>query len=203
MFIYFPEFIYRHTKQFITNTFRSEINELQIKEVLKNTINSENNYIADFKNKKISLPTLKFEHCNNIFNSTNKINPKIISYYNLIDNEIIICKNMIEGKEHFSQILSKELSYAYNYNSNNNKSLSLNDYAKMSILACKNYYSQTDVNIYNKLLTNEKIKRCANLELKYKFEKELLKSYYGDNPTNSYEDINLNNFVKKLIDQNY
>jgi hypothetical protein len=68
----------------------------------------------------------------------------------------------------------------------------------MSINACKN--SLKNKNSIHKLIQSELIKRCAYIELKYKFTREIKKYYDEEYP--EMENIKLNEIVRKIIDLN-
>ncbi len=207
MFIYFPEFLYKNTLNYIQSTFRNNLdgNNSKAKELIMNEINSNNEIkliFKEFKDHKIKLPILKLEHCApKLFaNQSEYFNVNSISNFNNIENTITICHNKIDSVEDFALLFRKELSYAYDFSIRfkNKGSYKLQDYSKMCINACTMMIKNNKGT--HKLLQNELIKRCSYLELKYKFGNEI-KNFYDDQNQIS-EDLKLNEIVKELIDQN-
>jgi len=208
MFIYFPEFLYKNTLNYIQSTFRNNLdgNNPKAKDLILNEINSNNDIkliFKEFKDHKIKLPTLKLEHCTpKLFaNQSEYFNANSISNFNNIENTITICQNKIESVDDFVLLFRKELSYAYDLNMKfkNKGSNTLQDYSKMCINACTMMIKNNNKGT-NKLLKKELIKRCAYLELKYKYGNEIKNFYDDHNPIS--EDLKLNEIVKQLIDQN-
>ncbi len=198
MFIYFPEYAYKKIKNYYLHTINSGLNNEELKNIFIEKLKDPeySNMISNFKNKNISLPTIKFKNCNSLFKNEILVNLGIVSNYNRIDNKIEICNDFIINKEHCEYIISKELTYAIEFNNRKGK-LGLNDYAEMSISACKNSLNKNSI---HKLIQSELIKRCAYIELKYKFTREI-KNYY-DEEFPEMENIKLNEIVRKIIDLN-
>lgn len=163
---------------------------------------------------EFKLPLVSLEHCNKFYDYLSEINP--ISNYDFNENKITVCVNKMKNKIDFSRVndlnqdriiifeslLLKELSYFFDYNYNfANKRLNLNDKAKMVIRGCL-FEQQYQINTKNsQYLSNNKfrdelVKRCAYLDFKYKFFKEL---EYESSKT----DENINCITKKYIDSNF
>lgn len=210
MFVYFPEFIYRFSTNLIKSTFNKNnfISEEQLKDLTLETLNSESNLkiVNAFKSKTTKLPLIEYKHCFQFTGQT--------SNYDYNENKILICKNLLnffngsksENYEDFKPILSKELEYAYQYNINNNNKDNLNNLnvlARFCLNACKSYVENINYNSIkelknskNNLFKSELIKRCAYIDLKQRYGKEL-EYYFFDS-----ED-NLNEKLKGLIEQNF
>jgi hypothetical protein len=207
MFIYFPEYFYKNTLNYLKSTFRNNLdgNNYKANEIISKEINGNNDLkqiFKDFKDNKIKLPTLQLEHCipKLFVNQSESLDINSISNYNSIENTIKICKNKIESDDEFVLLFRKELSYAYDMNLKfkNKGSYTLQDYSKMSTNACTNMIK--NIKGSHKLIKNELIRRCSYLELKYKFGNEIKLFYEDEYP--SMEDLKLNNIVKNLIDKN-
>jgi hypothetical protein len=186
MFIYFPEFIYRKTKEIVKNTFTNEITEKYAKKEITELFTSQewNNKLNKIKKEKIALPILNLEHC---FKPNLKSELEPFSNYDLINNQINICSNMCQNN--FLQILKKEFSYFYLLNTEYaGKDLTINNLANLALVSCYESYNSEKI---SKNIKIELAKRCASIELKYKFKNEL----------NSKTD-DLNNLIQKLIEQN-
>jgi hypothetical protein len=195
MFVYFPEYIYNKTKTYLNYTFANKINKDSARDLVKNKLKQENylQILREYKNQKINFPKLKFRHCNALPINETKVNLGLISSYDKIDNEIVICSNYANSIKDLSSILDKELAYALEINSPQmQKKLTLNDYTSFSIKACK------------RMLFNnpemELVKRCAYLDLKYRHY-NLIKSTYEEEYENM-DNLKLNEVVKKLVEIN-
>jgi hypothetical protein len=205
MFIYFPEFFYKNTINYIQSTFRDKFDEKKYEEfIVKELSENENikNMIKEFNEKKIKFPMISFEHCkpNFFVNQSDSLDLKSLSNYNNIDNRIKLCKNKIDSEEDFKMLLRKEISYAYDINIKykSKPSYSLQDLSIMSINACTTMMKNIS---QHRLIKNELIKRCSYLELKYKFREEIKSIYEEEN--RMFEDLKLNEIIKNLIDQNF
>lgn len=205
MFIYFPEFAYQHLKNFTFNTFNDNVDKQKVDEIFKKKLSDMNDLefqttLKSFEKNKLKLPMIKFNHCNSIFQYDTDINVGLISKYDKIENKIEICKNLVKDVNHFEKLLLKELSYAEDYNiSYKGKRLGLNDYANMSIKACRIEMS-TD-KVLHSIVKKELTKRCAYIDLKYKFGKEL-KEFYENEENSEMDNVKLNETVRRLVDQN-
>jgi len=136
MFIYFPEFLFKTFKVYINSSF-PKINKEKAESIIKYEITSEKykDYIKEFKENKIKLPTVNLEHCSGTsisnflgFNSS----------YSYLDNKIKICINQINNYDEVPAILNKELIYAYdNLIKYKDQNISLNNHACTAIRACR------------------------------------------------------------------
>jgi hypothetical protein len=174
MFIYFPEFLYRKSKEFTKNTFKPQVNIENAREQIKDTLTNPEfqHMIRDLKNNKIRLPTIDYKHCIT-FDSL-----KPTSNYDQIDNKITICSNLVDN---IDEIFRKEFTYFYEANITlSGKDKNIENISKMAIKACRN--SITNI---NKHIKTELIRRCAYYELKHRFN--------IDNP----------DLIKKYIELNY
>jgi hypothetical protein len=195
MFVYFPEYIYNKTKTFFKYTFANNINKDSARDLLKNKLKEENylEILREYKNQKINFPKLNFRHCNSFPINETKVNLGLISSYDKIENEILICSNYVNSIKDLSSILDKELAYALEINSPlMQKKLTLNDYTSFSIKACKRMLSNNS--------EMELVKRCAYLDLKYRHY-YLIKSTYEEECENM-DNLKLNEVVKKLVEIN-
>jgi hypothetical protein len=195
MFVYFPEFIYSKTKKYLKFTFANHINEDSARNLLKTKMKEENflELLREYRENKIKFPKLKFLHCNSFFIKETPVSLGLISSYDKIDNKIKICSNYIDSLNDLSSILEKELGYAFEINlPEMQKKLSLNDYSRLSIKACKRMlYKNPEM---------ELVKRCAYLDLKYRHY-NLIKFTYEDE-IDDMDNLKLNDIVKKLVEIN-
>lgn len=194
MFVYFPEYFYKNSKEYFKSTFRNEISD---KDKINNILFNNDTILEiskNFKNNKLSLPIIEFKHCNKFLVNKNNAT-KAISNYDLVENKISICKNQVSNYENLSNLVTKELTYAQEYNiTYKNKNLSINDLAKITVNACKSC-----VNENNKILKTELIKRCSSMEFKSKYNKKILDAYENEIENS---DLKMNEIVKKIIELN-
>jgi hypothetical protein len=210
MFIYFPEYLVKHFNFYIKSNFNLKIQKENCIDMVKAKLDSPQseyfqNYIKEFREKRINLPIVEFKHCLSFFTNNLSKDPSRISKYDHIENKIIICKNLIFDYDELSMILDKELSYAKDFNFLIKVPLSLEDYSKFAINACKAMLTNTKSSA-NNTLKNEQIRRCSYLEFKYKFNKEIRQSYIDNSHLDLELDLNelkFNEIVKKIIDQNF
>jgi uncharacterized protein YfkK (UPF0435 family) len=201
MFIYFPEYLYKKIKNYTFNTFNSGVSEKEAKNLIQEKL-SDPEYsclVSSFKKDKISLPIIKLKVCNNLLKNEVEQNLGLISSYNRIENKIEICNDYIESASHFESLIDKELTYAYEFSTRKGK-LSLNDLATMSINACRSSLKNDTKNLHN-MIQSEIVKRCAYLEYKYKFSREIKNYYEEEYP--EMDNIKLNEIVRKIIDINF
>lgn len=175
----------------------------------------------NFSDNKIKICINKLENClkdkKSIFKGIENPSENIISKYllpyskynNSDYNDTIKVRN-------FQAIFLKEFSYFYDYNKTyNNKKITLNEKAKMTIQACKyevlaklklnpNEFNINQRNNTKNLLmqlqsnlNNELVKRCAYLELKYKFFDDLEFENSKENESN------INELARKYVDSNF
>jgi len=92
-------------------------------------------YIKEFKENKIKLPTVNLEHCSGT-SISNFLG--FNSLYSYLDNKIKICINQINNYDEVPAILNKELIYAYdNLIKYKDQNISLNNHACTAIRACR------------------------------------------------------------------
>jgi hypothetical protein len=189
MFIYFPEFCYRKTKEIFKSTFSLGISEQYAKAQIEKLFSEQtfNKQVEEIKKHNILLPRLNLKHCVRL--SLNSI-LEPISNYDLITNEINICQNLV-AKEDLGRVFLKEFSYFYSFNLKYaGKERNLNDLAQITLEACMKSYEHDNI---SKSVKNEIIKRCSFNEFKYKFKSEI---------SEKYDTIDINNYIKKLIENN-
>lgn len=194
MFIYFPEYAYNRIKKYLKFSFNSLIYEEKTKSLLISKLNDINHRetLEEFKIQKINLPKIELNFCKSFLFKEPDVNLGILSSYDRIKNKIKICHNYIESLDQLSSILDKELAYALMINLPiMQRKLSLNDYSKLSIKACRKMLKNTR--------ESEIIKRCAYLDMKYR-NYESIKSSYEDEIT---DNLKINEIVRKLIDSNF
>jgi hypothetical protein len=170
MFIYFPEFLYRKTKEFTKNTFKPKIDKNEISVQIQNTLNTGDfqKMLKVIKDNKIRLPTIDYKHCIK-FDSL-----KPTSNYDQIDNKITMCSNLIDNTD---EIFRKEFTYFYETNITlAGKEKNTDNLSKMAISVCKNSILES-----NQHIKSELIRRCAYYELKHRFLQEDPKKYIEHN----------------------
>lgn len=196
MFVYFPEFVYKFSKNFVKTTLDFNFDKTNCERILSETMKLEevSETIKAFNKAKIKLPITEFKHCL----QTDFIKP--ISNYDPVENKIEICKNLISNEQELRGVFIKELTYAQEFNINfAKKNLTLNDLAKISSKACSKSLTIFKEIKYSKNLHVELTKRCAYNDFKYKFAYELTENL--QNLTTN-EDLTINELVKNLIDRN-
>lgn len=200
MFIYFPEYLYKKIKNYTFNTFNCGVSQVNANDLIQKKFSDQeySNLISSFNSNKTSLPIIKLKSCNNFLNKEVELNLGVISFYNRIENKIEICNDYIENINHFESIIEKELTYAYEFSIRKGK-LTLNDFATMSINACKNSLKNETKNLHT-TIKSELVKRCAYLEYKYKFSREIKNYYEEEYP--EIDNLKLNEIVRKIIDIN-
>lgn len=195
MFVYFPELIYKFSKNFVKTTFSNEFDKNNSETIVTDIMSSDKvaNMVSQFKKHRVKLPILQLNHCI----QTDFIKP--ISNYDRLENTIEICKNLVPDTDKFVQTFIKELAYAFEFNINfSGKNLALSDYANICARACRISISNIE-NVEVQSIKSELVKRCAYNEFKYKFQKEIF-DYSSDLIG---EDLKINDLVKQLVDRNY
>jgi hypothetical protein len=187
MFIYFPEFVYRKTKELTRNSFTNKFNEKSGRdEITKILLAGDIRVrIAELDKLKISLPKIQFEHCVKL-GINSYLEP--ISSYNIVTNKIHICGNLVENN--LDEVVRKEFSYFYHLNTTYaGKTLGSNDLAKIALQSCDFSIRRA---VKSPLIRQELVRRCGYSELKYKYINEVNR-HDGE--------IDINILTKRLIDQ--
>ncbi len=198
MFLYFPEYLAKNTLNYIKLTF----NDNNISQKLKEEIGRDEDIcsiIDQFKFNKIKLPKIEMKHCNKFFSSSAE-NLRIQSSYDKNDNQITLCNNIYDNNDDILIDFKKELSISHSLNIKHKSRSNLTIQERTQIIIDSCIFGLNSKKV-NKLIKNELIRRCAYIELKYKFG-VAVKEFYGEDYCDM-EDLKLNEIVRKLVDQNF
>jgi hypothetical protein len=188
MFIYFPEFIYRKSKEFVKFTFAPSLSDRYTKAEIAKLLSSDefSSHMSEIRKNNILLPRVNLKHCVR-FSINSSLIP--ISEYDIVTNQINICANMLGEK--FKQTIRKEFSYFYDLNLKYaGKDLNLNEYTLIALRACFKSFGDSHLSRNMKI---ELAKRCSFVEMKYKYGHEIIKKC---------EQETVNALIKRLIEQN-